>query len=266
MAAKLLAISGPLRKSEFPLCAHVAIGSDACNAIRLEDSAVSPHHCMIESHDDKVVLTDLESHFGTFVNGIPVKDRELKSGDQIAVGNSVFLVETERPHSLATSPMQISAPEPLNLKVLQFRPHELLNLDAASLAALPQPARVARNLNTLLQISGALSSLRDEAALPWQLLAMVFDVIPAERGAILMTEAGSPDIRSQVAWDRLHGPDHPVPINQEIVRRVIKEKVSLLDSGAAIQNISDSSAVDQLSEQRTRLCARMRRATRALMT
>jgi transcriptional regulator with GAF, ATPase, and Fis domain len=257
LAPKLLAISGPLRNSAFPLGAQVAIGRDAGNTIRLEDSAVSPQHCVIESHDGNAILIDLESRFGTFVNGIPVKDRELKSGDQIAVGNSVFLVETERPHSLATSPMQISAQEALNLKVLQFRPHELLNLDAASLAALPQPARVARNLNTLLQISGALSSLRDEAALPWQLLAMIFDVIPAERGAILMTEDGSPDIRSQVAWDRVHGPDHPVPISQEIVRRVIDERVSLLDSGTAIQNRTGSAAVDQTTEQQTRLCVPM---------
>jgi len=262
LATKLLAISGPLRKSEFPLCAQVAIGSDACNAIRLEDSAVSPHHCVIESHDGKIVLTDLESHFGTFVNGIPVKDRELKSGDQIAVGNSVFLFETEELHSTSSSPVQLHAPETLNLKVLQFRPDELHNLDAASLAALPQSARVARNLNTLLQISRALGSLRDEAALPWQLLAMIFDVIPAERGAILMTEDVSPDIRSQVAWDRIHGPDHSVPISQEIVRRVIEEKVSLLDSGPPLQKITDRKitdppAVDHLTEQRTRLCVPM---------
>jgi predicted component of type VI protein secretion system len=257
MATKLLAISGPLRKSEFPLCAQVAIGTDARNTIRLEDSTVSPQHCVIESHDGKVVLTDLESHFGTFVNGIPVKDRELKSGDQIAVGNSVFLYEIEKLHSTASSPVQISAPEPLNLKVLQLRPDELHNLDAASLAALPQQARVARNLNTLLRISTALGSLRDEAALPWQLLAMIFDVIPAERGAILLTEDGSPDIRSQVAWDRVHGPDHSVPINQEIVRRIIEEKVSLLDSGPAISNSSHLARPNQQTEQRTRLCVPM---------
>jgi len=257
LATKLLAISGPLRKSEFPLCAQVAIGSDARSTIRLEDSDVSPQHCVIENHDGKVVVTDLDSHFGTFANGIPVKDRELKSGDQIAVGNSVFLLETEKLNSTATSPVQISAPEPLNLQVLQFRPDELHNLDAPSLATLPQPARVARNLNALLQISRALGSLRDEAALPWQLLAMIFDVIPAERGAILLTEDGSPDIRSQVAWDRVHGPDHAVPINQKIACRVIEEKVSLLDSGPAIPTTTNAAAIDQHTEQRTRLCVPM---------
>jgi transcriptional regulator with GAF, ATPase, and Fis domain len=248
LTTKLIAISGPLRNSEFPLCAPVAIGRDAANTIPLEDSTVSPHHCVIESHDGKVILTDLASHFGTSVNGIPVTDRELKRGDQIAVGNSVFLFETETLHNTASSSLELSEPEPLNLRVLQFRPHELLNLDAPSLAALPQPARVARNLNTLLQISRAIGSLRDEAALPWQLLAMIFDVIPAERGAILMTADGSPEIRSQVAWDRVHGPDHPVPVSQGMVQRVIQEKVSLLDSGPAI---------DQQTQQRTRLCVPM---------
>ena len=120
----------------------------------------------------------------------------------------------------------------------------------------PNPLVKARNLNTLLQISKALGSLRDEAALPWQLLAMIFDVIPAERGAILMIEDGSPDIRSQVAWDRVHGPDHSVPLNQEIVQRVIEERVSLLDSGTA-QNITDSATLNQPTEQHTRLCVPM---------
>ncbi len=256
MATKLLAISGPLRKSEFQLSAQLAIGRDPGNTIRLEDTGVSPHHCVIESRDDKVVLTDLESHFGTFVNGIPVKDRELKSGDEIAVGNSVFLFETDKPHNTASTPVQLSDFDPLNLKVLQFRPQELANLDAPSLAALPQSARVARNLNTLLQISKALGSLRDEAALPWQLLAMIFDVIPAERGAILLTEGGSAEIRSQIAWDRVHGPNHSIPISQEILRRVIEEKVSLLGSGPA-QNITDSATLNQPTQQRTRLCVPM---------
>jgi transcriptional regulator with GAF, ATPase, and Fis domain len=256
LATKLLAISGPLRNAEFQLSAQLAIGRDPGNTIRLDDTEVSPHHCVIESHDEKVMLIDLESHFGTFVNGIPVKDRELKSGDQIAVGNSVFLFETEKPHNTASTPVQLSEHDSLNLRVLQFRPQELANLDAPSLAALPQSARVARNLNTLLQISKALGSLRDEAALPWQLLAMIFDVIPAERGAILMTEDESSCIRSQVAWDRIHGPEHSVPLNQEIVRRVIEEKVSLLDSGPA-QNIADSATLNQPTVHRTRLCVPM---------
>ena len=216
MAPKLLAISGPLRKAEIPLSERTTIGRDAANSVQLEDPGVSPRHCVIETHDGKIVLTDLESHLGTFVNGIPVKDRELEPGDQIAVGNSAFLLEKEKTPAAARISVQLTAAQPLNCRVLHFRPDELRSMDAPSLAALPQSARIARSLNTLQQISRALSSLRDEAALPWQVLAMIFDVIPAERGAILLTEDDSSKIRSQVSWDRTLGADHAVPISQAI--------------------------------------------------
>ena len=58
-------------------------------------------------------------------------------------------------------------------------------------------------MNALLRISRAIGSLRDEESLPWQLLGMIFDVIPAERGAILLMEEDSHEIRAQVAWDRV---------------------------------------------------------------
>jgi transcriptional regulator with GAF, ATPase, and Fis domain len=233
VASKLLAISGPLRKSEFPIGLEIAIGRDADNSIRLEDPAVSPQHCRIASHGDRLTLTDMDSHSGTFVNGIPVNHRELRSGDEIAVGNSVFLLETEKPESGGSNPVKIHEEKALHLKVLELPPAELLNLKAESLAALPQPARMARNLSALLQISRAISSMRDEESLPWQLLGMIFDLIPAERGAILLLEGDSREVRSQVAWDRASGPGHTVQLSREVLGRVIDEGVSVLGSDAA---------------------------------
>jgi transcriptional regulator with GAF, ATPase, and Fis domain len=229
---KLLAISGPLRKSGFTLRGEVRVGRDEDNAIRLDDLSVAPHHCAIELRDGRCFLSDLDSHSGTFVNGIPVKQRELTAGDEVAVGNSVFLFQAEKSGSSAASPVQIDEEEAPDAKAVELQPDELLNLQPESLAALPQSARMARNLSALLRISRAIGSLRDEESLPWQLLGMIFDVIPAERGAILLMEEDSLEIRSRVAWDRVSGPDHPVHVSQTVVRRVAEEGVSLLDSGA----------------------------------
>ena len=240
MVTKLLAISGPLRKSEFPLGPEVTMGRDAGNVILIEDPAVSPHHCRIASQDGRLILIDLDSHAGTFVNGIPVKQRELKSGDEVAIGDSVFLFEAGESRGAERSPEQTCENETPDVKVLEFHSNELLSLDADSLAALPQPARMARNLNALLQICRAIGSLRDEESLPWVLLGMIFDVIPAERGAILLLEEESHEVRSQVAWDRISGPDHPVHIDDGTVRRVIEERIPLLDSGVAGRKFSDS--------------------------
>ena len=95
MAARLLATTGPRRKSEFPLGEEVSIGRDALQAICLEDPTVSPEHCNICLRDGHYVLCDLDSRSGTFVNGIPTKERVLQSGDELTIGSSVFLFTEE---------------------------------------------------------------------------------------------------------------------------------------------------------------------------
>lgn len=231
MQAKLVAINGPLRKSEYPIVGEVTLGGDAESTIRLEDPWVSAHHCTVTEHDGRFVLNDLESHAGTFVNGIPVKQRELKSGDEVAIGNSLFLFCADASMSSPRSAVQIDHEDAPDAEPVELHTDELLNLSPEALAALQPSERMARNLNALLRISSAIGSLRDEESLPWQLLGMIFDVIPAERGAILLMEDDSSEVRQQVAWDRVRGPDHPVHVSQSVVRRVAEEKMPLRDCG-----------------------------------
>ena len=99
MHATLLAVNGPLRKSEFAVGRGVSIGRAPENAIRLEDTAVSARHCAIAAVGNRYELKDLESESGTFVNGIPVKHRELEAGDELAIGNSLFLFSAEASRS-----------------------------------------------------------------------------------------------------------------------------------------------------------------------
>ncbi|MGB7848463.1 MAG: sigma 54-interacting transcriptional regulator [Candidatus Acidiferrum sp.] len=264
MEPKLLTISGPLRKHEFALKDEVALGSDADNFVRMDDPEVSPHHCRIAVREGRYILSDLNSCSGTLVNGIPVRQRELKAGDEITVGNSVFLFQMEESGNAASSAVQLDEGESLTAEAVELQTDVLLNLQPESLAALPQPARVARNLSALLRISRAIGSLRDEESLPWQLLGLIFDVIPAERGAILLTEEDSLEVRSQVAWDRVLGPDHPVHVSQVVVRRVMEEGVSLIDSGGAD---GKSDAPEEGKERRPRrafLCVPMMSSGRAI--
>jgi transcriptional regulator with GAF, ATPase, and Fis domain len=257
MATKLLAMTGPLRKSEFALGAEVRIGRDRDNAIRLEDPEVSAHHCRIGVVEGRVVVLDLNSQSGTFVNGIPVRERELKSGDEVAIGNSVFLYEADTGESAASSPVEMDEGETATVRTKEVQRDELPSLQPESLAALPGAARMARNLSVLLQISRAIGSLRDEESLPWQLLGMIFDIIPAERGVILLLEEDSNEVRSQAAWDRMSGAHQPVHVNQGVVRRVIEEGVPLLDIGAEAQKLVNSAEGGEKKLRRTLLCVPM---------
>ena len=226
---KLLALSGPLRKTEFRLSASISIGSAFSNAICLEDAEISPQHCRVTIENGRFMLTDLESSAGTFVNGMPVKQRELVSGDQIAVGNSVFLFQTDVSRAIS-NPLQLDDGPSGKTVVQQIRRDELVYLHPESLAALPQSERLSRNLSALLRISTAIGSIRDVESLQWALLGMIFDVIPAERGAIILVKDSRLLVVSHVAWDRVAGPDQPVHVSQAMIRKVIEERVFLLDA------------------------------------
>jgi pSer/pThr/pTyr-binding forkhead associated (FHA) protein len=78
----------PIDKPEF----LIGRGSD-CD-LRLRNSSVSRHHCIIRTSGTDVTLVDLGSINGTFVNGQRMRSQlELHSGDELRLGTSQFLVD-----------------------------------------------------------------------------------------------------------------------------------------------------------------------------
>ena len=71
---------------------HAIIGRDEAARIRIPLGAVSRKHCEIKIEDDEVVVQDLGSSNGTYVNGKRVKQAELAPGDLLGVGPVVFVV------------------------------------------------------------------------------------------------------------------------------------------------------------------------------
>ena len=230
MQPKVSVLSGPLGNSEFRFSGAVSIGRDASNEVCIEDASVSPHHCQIVSENGQYLLTDLGSASGTFVNGIPVARRVLAAGDQIAVGTSLLTFQLEGATASASHRVELDENRAVSGQEQQLRQDELLYLHPESLAALPHSARLDRALRTLLKISTAIGSIRNVESLQWQLLGMIFDVIPAERGAILLPQDGAMESFSQVGWDRVSGPDHPVHVSGALARRVMEQGVAVLDN------------------------------------
>jgi pSer/pThr/pTyr-binding forkhead associated (FHA) protein len=62
---------------------------------RIPVSQVSREHCEIEITEDEVILRDLKSSNGTYVNNKRVAEVELRSGDHIIVGPVVFTVQID---------------------------------------------------------------------------------------------------------------------------------------------------------------------------
>jgi two-component system, NtrC family, response regulator HydG len=244
---RLTVISGPWKNTSFPVAAPVSIGSDPSNTVRLEDPAVAPKHCSITESSGCFALRDLDSPAGTFVNGIPISERILAFGDQISIGDSSFLFLPEAATAAESSSVQLDEHAAFSLSAQQLKPEDLLYLQPESLAALPPAVRLARTLSTLLKISSAIGSMRDIDSLQWQLLAMLFDVIPAERGAILLLDSSTGEFSAPVAWDRAAGPDHPVHLSRVLAQRVVEERVAVLDYEEPPSTSTDTSPASGIS-------------------
>jgi pSer/pThr/pTyr-binding forkhead associated (FHA) protein len=74
----------------------VMIGQSPDAAVRLDDQWVSRHHCQINAVKGTLVVRDLGSVLGTFVNGLNVSTAMLMPGDRLTVGVTSFLVDYER--------------------------------------------------------------------------------------------------------------------------------------------------------------------------
>lgn len=83
--------------------ANILGRSQDCD-VQLEDPAVSTRHCEILIEPDRILVRDLDSTNGTFVNGTPIQQAELRVGDRLALGG--LEVELE-------PPPVISIPKPI---------------------------------------------------------------------------------------------------------------------------------------------------------
>src|SRR5262245_19262278 len=185
---RLVAISGPLRDSVFVLPAkELSLGRDASNGLPISDPSVSRRHCLIHREGSGFKLRDLESRNGTLVNGEAVTDRWLHHQDEITVGDSVFRFLTGEEEPTSEARVVEFEDEKVTHSVAEIRPEDVLYLQPEKiLSELPATSRLARNLNALLKVSRVVHSIRDLDDLQAQILELVFAVVPAERGAILL--------------------------------------------------------------------------------
>lgn len=72
--------------------AETIVGRQMGADLRLWDNKVSRQHCKIVLEERGAVVVDLDSSNGTFVNEEQIERAELKDGDLLRVGNTVFRV------------------------------------------------------------------------------------------------------------------------------------------------------------------------------
>jgi hypothetical protein len=69
----------------------VTIGRGVSNPIQVSNGKASRVHCRIETAGGALQIVDMNSANGTMVNGRLIKSCPLKHGDEVAVGDDVFV-------------------------------------------------------------------------------------------------------------------------------------------------------------------------------
>jgi len=65
--------------------------------VRLKVASVSRRHCCLAQVNDDVLVRDLGSRHGVWVNGRKVEETILKPGDELAIGTVIFTIATNEP-------------------------------------------------------------------------------------------------------------------------------------------------------------------------
>lgn len=78
---------------EVPVDRPLSIGRHAENDIVIDHMGVSGRHARVEVEGETVVLTDLQSTNGTFVNGKRVERAALRPNDWISVGKHILTLK-----------------------------------------------------------------------------------------------------------------------------------------------------------------------------
>ncbi len=210
---RLVAVRGPLKGSILVLPdGDYTIGRQGSNSLYLEDHAVSRQHCIIKRAGGICTVNDLESRNGTFVNGTAVTQQKLGPGDEIRIGASVFLYLVSRD--------AVAGDGHPDSKTRELRLTDSVYLSSDENSALPPSFRAIHDLRTLLRVSTMLHSFRGlhdvhgtpaAEVLRNHLAALLIELIPAERGGVLIPGA-APD---------------PWKPNADVYSRVCDEQVTV---------------------------------------
>ncbi len=255
MRPRLLVLSGPLKDSTIPLVdGEVTIGREASNGIAVIDPSVSRKHCAILGRDEKFQVRDLESRNGTLVNGVVIEEQWLAHGDEIAAGDTSFLFLVQDDDVTAPGRVEFEDGH-RTAETTMIHPRDVVYLQPERMSQeLPATSQMARNLNALLKISRIVHSIRDLDELQGQLLDLIFEVVPAGRGAILLADKEGHQFNSLFARMRQAGQTPLVKMSRTVARQVLEQGIAILGTDVAGSEELRDVASLAASQVRSLLC------------
>jgi signal transduction histidine kinase len=239
----LIVIRGADEGKQFELAGPLlGAGRDAANQIRLHDTEVSRRHAEFRELDSGGYrLVDIGSANGTFVNNMPVKETVLHPGDQVQLGQTVF-VYSAGPNGRGASDLadRISmitrqdAEFPSSIITTVDETEGSRILSQPHKAGTPWLQSALADLSVMYEVVHAVSHTLDIDQLLQKIMALVLRSIEADRGCIMLRNPDTSRFEPKaVRWRETEPHDEKMTISRTIMEHVLREKEGVLVSDAA---------------------------------
>jgi adenylate cyclase len=225
---------------------EVVIGRSPECQICLKDFGISRNHAKIVVDDGGVRLVDLKSKNGTQVNGVPIVEAPLKDGDQILLGKfqlsfgrslegQVVLDEAKPLEEAGTIIRSVGDISKLLAGQEKTQPGEVTAAEEEKGKDIQEIENANRILKVLTNVAETLIAVRPVEEVLTQVVDIVFENIPADRGFLMLEEGGDKLVPMVVKHRKPGGAnDKGITISKTIAEKVMKEKVSILTSDAQV--------------------------------
>ncbi len=250
-AFKLVSTSGDQTidvKPGTPLIVGRAVNSD----VPIYDPTISRQHAQVTAQNGGVLIKDLGSSNGTFLNGGRITEATAQPNDVVMFGKVSFYVRDVAPKP-AESPkappasgggfQPPKAPQATIVRQMAFEPgvdisgrvkrFSLSDAAPGDTAATLETARSAKKLELLLEISKALSRQQDVDKLLETIADFSFQVMAVDRCSILLGP-GVEEMIPRTSKSRLgEGWTSSRHVPKSIISQVVNERVAVLTDNAA---------------------------------
>ncbi len=239
--ASLFVIQGADQGKRFELKSPaVALGRENSNPIRVHDTEVSRRHAEVRQVDNSYRVVDLGSANGTYLNGQPVEESEIHSGDRIQVGQTVMLFSegasgaSDRDIASRVNMLGPASPDDRSAILRSIPVGEGSRVLQSPEGAGGWLRDRLINLSVMYRATQAISHVLDTDTLLPQILEMVFESIGADRGAILLKDETGRLIPKAVRWKAdASDPDEKMTISRTIVDHVLSQGQGVITSDAS---------------------------------
>ena len=227
---------------------EVTIGRSPECQIVLKDFGISRTHARLTADDDGVRIQDLKSKNGTQVNGVPIVEAPLKDGDRILLGKfqiafsktleGKVVLDEAKPLSEEAGTIIRSVGE-LSKLLSDTGQREAAGVaeKKATSADVQDVEKANRILRVLTKVAETLIAVRPVEEVLQQVMDIVFDHVPADRGFLMLSEDDNPGTLTPMVVKHRNSSsatEGKISISKTIADRVTKDRVSILTSDAMV--------------------------------